>query len=55
MPINGTALLVVLGIAISLYLGEEAVKGIKLVGHKTKCGIERVVGKRCDMPPDPKP
>lgn len=32
-------------IAISVYLGGEIVTVVKKVAHKTKCGIELIVGK----------
>lgn len=46
--VDPQVLLIVVALALSIWVGEQAVKGVKYVGHKTKCGIELVVGKHCN-------
>lgn len=60
--LSGEALLVVVLLGLGFYIGEQVWDGAKVVGHKTKCGVMRVVGKHCDAqkppaagPDDPDP
>lgn len=48
--LSGPEILIIALIALGVYVGGEAVKGVKWAGHKAKCGIVRVVGKHCDDP-----
>lgn len=46
--------LLILAVMGLVWVGDQIKHGADVVGHKTKCGVMRVVGKHCDAPKEPR-